>query len=69
MNEVKASARVRVTVLVPVASCWGPECTVKQVHEQAADYARGKVEEALRGTGVQVERTESVAVLVPESRP
>lgn len=38
-----ATARVTVQLEIKVSSNWGPECSVKQVHEQAASEAIGMV--------------------------
>jgi hypothetical protein len=35
------SARVTITLEIPVKSCWGPDCTMKQITEQAKEDVKG----------------------------
>lgn len=41
-----ASARVKLEVEVTVGSAWGEDCSIKQVYDQAAREAIGKLEHA-----------------------
>ena len=42
-EKYSATARVTLTLEVSVGSSWGEDCTVKQVHDQAAEEALGFV--------------------------
>lgn len=41
--KTKATARVTVTVEVPITSVWGADCSLSQVYEQAASEAIGLI--------------------------
>lgn len=51
MRPVGASAVVTVTVQVRAQGSWGPDCSVAQVHRQAAEEAINSVRNALRHAG------------------
>lgn len=51
LRPVGASAIVTVTVEVRANSSWGPDCSVSQVHRQAAEEAVNSVRNALRHAG------------------
>jgi hypothetical protein len=40
-KKVRASAQVTVTLRISVCDTWGADCTVKQIHSQAAASAVG----------------------------
>ncbi len=48
LKPVGASAVVTVTVEVRANGSWGPDCSVAQVHRQAAEEAVNSVRNALR---------------------
>lgn len=52
MSELKvgATATVTLTVEVKVESSWGTNCTIAQVHSQAAEAARGALRNAVAGS-------------------
>jgi len=41
VSKVKATARVRITLDIPLTGTWGPECTVEQIQKQAKNEALG----------------------------
>ncbi len=41
--KITATARVQILVEVRVPSTWGPECSIGQLHKQAAGEARAKL--------------------------
>jgi hypothetical protein len=49
MGELRqqAYARVTLTVEIDVGSAWAPDCSVKQVHDQAATEAINKLQNIL----------------------
>lgn len=51
VKPVGASAIVTVTVEVQAQGAWGPDCSVAQVHRQAAEEAVNSVRNALRHAG------------------
>lgn len=54
--KVQARAQVTVTLLIQVdGGAWGHDCTVSQVHKQALDGARGKLNQMLnKEPGVKI---------------
>ena len=46
-ENLTARARAVVTVEIPIGGTWGSECRLSQVHDQAADEARGAIRNAL----------------------
>jgi hypothetical protein len=64
-EKVHASAKVTLTVEVPVRSGWGQDCPISQVHRQAADEAWLTVTKLVESSGVRIVGTPKVqAVLV-----
>lgn len=41
--RVKATARVRLTIEVPLTDTWGGDCPLEQVEKQAKDAALGMI--------------------------
>jgi hypothetical protein len=41
--KIHAAARVQLIVEISLADCWGSDCTVSQVYEQAASAALGVI--------------------------
>lgn len=46
MKEIRAKARVRLTIEFETGDVWGKSCSIGQLHDQAADSARKQVENA-----------------------
>lgn len=64
MGDVKATARVKILLDIPVSSGWGPECTIVQVHKQAAEDAGRVIELLLQKSNLRGLQIEVVAVHV-----
>lgn len=72
---IGATARVRLTVEVPVTSRWGSDCPLEQIFKQASDEATRYIKNLFErhrpdgGNRVQiVGQPDVVAVLLPEAR-
>ena len=52
-KPVGATATVNLTVEVKVESSWGPDCSIAQVHHQAAEAARGALRNAVASSPAQ----------------
>lgn len=65
-RKYSATAQVEVTISVAISGGgWGGDCTVAQVHKQAADQARGKIH-GLAKEGIRIVGEPRVtAVLCP----
>ena len=53
-RTIRASARVQVTVEIPVQGCWGHDAPMEQVYKQAKESALGYLNNALRAQSVQL---------------
>lgn len=47
-GKTKGSARVILTVEVPLHGSWGSDCTLSQVHKQAKDEALGYIRQLVK---------------------
>ncbi len=47
-KQIKAKARVQMTVEVDAGAPWGAECTIEQMYKQAAESARTNLINALK---------------------
>lgn len=70
-----ATATVTVTVQVKVGSNWGEDCSIKQVHEQAASEAIGMFRNLSPGNAIEFSRRVSLigdpnvsAIIVKDER-
>lgn len=54
MGDVTASARVQLTVDVPIAAVYGKGWTFEQIQQDAAASAIGRLKKVLRDTDAQV---------------
>ena len=48
MKEIKARARVQITLEVDAGAPWGDDCTIGQLYKQAADAGLSALNNALR---------------------
>ena len=68
MKSIKASARVKILLEISLSDRWGSDCTLTQVHKQAKDSARNRLNGILAGVAdVQIiGKPEAMAILVEE---
>lgn len=50
-HKISVTARVRVTLDIPLSGSWGGECSLEQVHKQAIEEVDGKLRGAIYGHG------------------
>lgn len=50
-TEIRANARVQVTLELDGGGPWGPECTAAQIQKQAAEHAISEVERMVNQDG------------------
>lgn len=68
---MKAMARVKVTLDLPVSSSWGAGCTVSQVHKQAGEEANEKVRKFFNDQkllGATITSMEVTAIFVSDAK-
>jgi hypothetical protein len=66
--EQSVVAKVTVSVEIPSGSCWGPDCTMKQIHDQAVTGALGKLRKALTETGIRIVGEPLVTAILADER-
>lgn len=49
--KIRGMARVQIIIEIP-CSVWGGDCSIQQLHDQAASEARGRVIKAISEMGV-----------------
>jgi len=70
-KRISASASVVVTLRIKSDSCWGPECSMDQIHKQAKEDVRNKLErmaEAVRGSDIKIVRWDDIETVSTESK-
>lgn len=67
-TRIRATARVRVTLEIDGGGPWGPECSVDQVHRQAAEHALSWVRRLPHGPARVVGDPVVLMVTVEEER-
>lgn len=70
-KQISASASVVVTLRIKSDSRWGPECSMDQIHKQAKDDVRHKLErmaEAVRGSDIKIVRWDDIETVSTESK-
>jgi hypothetical protein len=70
-KRVVASAEVVVTLRISADGRWGPECSLDQIHKQAKEDVRNKLErmaEAVRGSDIKIVRWDDIETVSTESK-
>lgn len=70
-KRVVASAEVVVTLRISADGRWGPECSLDQIHKQAKEDVRNKLErmaEAVRGSDIKIVRWDNIETVSTESK-
>jgi len=67
-EKMKATAKVKLTLEIPIGSSWGKDCTVDQVMKQAKNEAADIVHRVIYRSGLHVKilSTEVKAVFANE---
>jgi len=52
--KITGKARVQLTIEVELATTWGDNCTIGQLHKQGAEDAIGEVRRKLNNSGAQI---------------
>lgn len=70
-KRVVASAEVVVTLRISADGRWDPECSLDQIHRQAKEDVRNKLErmaEAVRGSDIKIVRWDDIETVSTESK-
>lgn len=70
-KRISASASVVVTLRIKADSCWGPECSMDQIHRQAKESVQHKLErmaEALKGTDIKIVKWDDIETISTEGK-
>ncbi len=66
MKDIRATARIQITLEVDADSPWGPECSVSQVYKQAAESALTKLHNGLKIQSYRVIGTPKIIGIITE---
>lgn len=70
-KRISASASVVVTLRIASGSCWGPECSMEQIHQQAKEDVQRKLElmaEAVKGTDIRIVKWDDISTISTEGK-
>ena len=70
-KRISASASVVVTLRIKADSRWGPECSMDQIHQQAKEDVRHKLNrmaEAVKGTDIMIVKWDDIETISTEGR-